>query len=62
MRMTTGLLFTAHGYPQTLRGKGQTGSSLAQQYLGEGFVRAMERGGPGNFARGSSGWVCPRRA
>jgi putative oxidoreductase len=52
VRMTTGLLFTAHGYPKLFGGTGRPVHPLAQQYLGEGFVRSMERGGPGNFAQG----------
>jgi putative oxidoreductase len=52
MRMTTGVLFAVHGYPKLFGGEGRTVHPLAQRYLGEGFVRAMERGGPGNFAQG----------
>jgi putative oxidoreductase len=52
LRMSAGLLFAAHGFAKLFGGKGRTVPPLAERYLGQGFVNAMERGGPANFAAG----------
>jgi putative oxidoreductase len=52
LRICAGLLFAAHGFPKLFGGKGSSVHPLAQRYLGEGFVRAMERGGPATFSGG----------
>jgi putative oxidoreductase len=52
LRVCGGVLFTAHGFPKLFGGRGWAVHPLAQKYLGEGFVRAMERGGPKNFSSG----------
>jgi putative oxidoreductase len=52
IRITTGVLFAAHGYAKLFGGEGKAVHPQAQQYLGEGFVQAVARGGPSNFARG----------
>ncbi len=50
LRMATGLLFAAHGFPKLFGGNGRPVPPRAQKYLGQGFAGAMERGGPQNFA------------
>ena len=52
IRITTGVIFAAHGYAKLFGGEGKTVHPQAQQYLGEGFAQAVARGGPSNFARG----------
>lgn len=52
LRMSAGMLFAAHGFPKLFGGKGKPVHPLAERYLGQGFVGAMERGGPTNFSAG----------
>ncbi len=49
LRMSAGLLFAAHGFPKLFGGAGRSVSPRVQQYLGQGFAGAMERGGQSNF-------------
>lgn len=50
LRLIVGPTFAAHGYPKLFGGPGKPVPATAQRYLGQGFVQAMERGGPGNFS------------
>jgi putative oxidoreductase len=50
MRLITGGLFAAHGYPKLFGGHGKAVHPMATRYLGEGFGRALERGGVTSFA------------
>src|SRR4030095_8535069 len=50
VRLMVGGIFSAHGYPKLLGRPGQEVSPEVRTYLGEGFVRFMERGGVEHFA------------
>jgi putative oxidoreductase len=52
LRFIVGGIFVAHGYPKLFGGPGKQVSPSVARYLGQGFVQAMERGGPAGFAPG----------
>ncbi|MBX6771682.1 MAG: DoxX family protein [Chloroflexi bacterium] len=49
LRLVVGGIFMAHGYPKLFGGAGKQVSPTVARYLGQGFVQAIERGGPENF-------------
>ncbi|MHB8674676.1 MAG: DoxX family protein [Candidatus Limnocylindrales bacterium] len=50
LRLVVGGIFVAHGYPKLFGGPGKEVPPSAAQYLGQGFVQAMEHGSLSNFA------------
>lgn len=50
LRLIVGGIFVAHGYPKLFGGPGKEIRPAAAQFLGPGFVQAVERGGPETFA------------
>ena len=47
LRLIVGGIFAAHGYPKLFGGPGKAVTPTAAQYLGPGFVQAMESGPQG---------------
>jgi len=50
VRLMVGAIFSAHGYPKLFGKPGGGVHAATARYLGEGFVRFMERGGVEHFA------------